>query len=187
MRRKSDTLLWGCWIFANKTVMRVKQSCAWLQWRVWELKNRDLFQYLVELGWVTLGIQIVCAGCLANIRVRHSQAQVKNPNTHIHWFKIPGSFNVDGFKTAEEHRYWDFFFFLMLKKGLCKASNKCLSFPPGQLRSCFQPVLLCTFHHYVPLKMKNRSRNCKVNELIHKPLSYSSAIQLNTFYLIMRQ
>lgn len=149
MRRKSDTLLWGCWIFANKTMMRVKQSCAWLQWRVWELKNRDLFQYLVELGWVTLGIQIVCARYLANIRVRHSQAQVKNPNTHIHWFKIPGSFNVDGFKMAEEHRYWDFFFFLMLKKGLCKGSNKCLSSPRDNsgavfsLCYCVHSIIMC--------------------------------------------
>lgn len=122
MRRKSDTLLWGSWLFANKTMMRVKQSCAWLEWRVWELKNRGLSQYPVEVGWVTLGIQIVCARCLANIRVRHSQKQVKNPNTHIYWFKIPRSFNVGGFNMAEEHPYCDFFF-LKLKKCLCKASS----------------------------------------------------------------
>lgn len=186
MRRKSDTLLWGSWLFANKTMMRVKQSCAWLEWRVWELKNRGLSQYPVEVGWVTLGIQIVCARCLANIRVRHSQKQVKNPNTHIYWFKIPRSFNVGGFNMAEEHPYCDFFFFLSSRNAYAKPVATSL-LPPGQLRDCFQFVLLYTFHHYLCLKMKNRSRNCKVNELIHQPLSYSSAIQLNTFHLILRQ
>lgn len=47
--------------------------------------------------------------------------------------------------------------------------------------------LLYTFCHYMPVKTKNRSTNCQVNELIYKILLKSSAVQLSIFYLIFRQ
>lgn len=139
----------------------------------------------MELEWVTLGIQIICARYLANIRVRHSQKQVKNANTHTS--TDLKSQDLQMVLTWQRNIIIGIFFFFKCSRKVHAKPVASVYPSPRTTQGLFSVVLLYAFHHYVPLTMKNRSRNCKVNELIHKPLSYSSAVQLNTFHLIMRQ
>lgn len=119
MRRKTDTLLWGCWIFGKKTMIRVKQLCPWLEWRVWDFNNSEKLRFISVSCWTsTVNFRHSNSSCKIlgkHHRVRHWQKQAKPPNKHICWFKIPRSSNVGGFNLAEKHHYWEFYLTLKMQ------------------------------------------------------------------------